>query len=138
MNDPEKNIGKPATRSDENTYDILDEYVDVTNKIKEIQEIMDRYHQDVKAQINNTRSERKKIKIIEDFTKNIKKIKKSDMITHTYKQLKQRQVDIRNILISDSSISISIDTQKKSQIKTHSTDIISILNNIEDRMNYEK
>jgi DNA repair ATPase RecN len=87
---------------DNREYDILDEYVDVTNKIIEIQGILDQYRQRVKQKLKRTKSEQKKKQIIKEFRDQMKQIKKSELITTKYKQLKGRQSEIRTILLSDS------------------------------------
>ena len=90
-------IDNTMTQSDE--YDILDEYVDITIKIREIQGIINRYRNTAKRDLRKARTEREQNKIIETFKENIDRIKQNDAITKTYKKLRKRQSEIRNILL---------------------------------------
>lgn len=84
-------------------YDILDEYVDVTNKIREIQEILNRYKKETHDRIERAKSDSKKERIVLEFQKKMREIRKSSLITTRYKKLKRRQAEIRDILLPDES-----------------------------------
>ena len=102
-------------------YDLLDEYVDVTNKITEIQNILDKHRENVKKKILAIDDDADREKIIRRFENKMNEIHNSELITNTYKSLKQRQSEIRNILLPKNNISNDND---------HNTNILSVIDNI--------
>lgn len=91
------------SNNNDREYDILDEYVDVTNKIREIQEILNRYKKETHDRIERAKSDSKKERIVLEFQKKMREIRKSSLITTRYKKLKRRQAEIRDILLPDES-----------------------------------
>jgi DNA repair ATPase RecN len=124
-------------------YDILDEYVDVTNKIREIQGILNRYREETRMRLERTRSETKRQEIIDNFQIKMRKIRKSDLITSRYKKLKRRQEEIRAILLPNESDSDSDSTDSNDSIGDESSnsdtphngeDILSLLEDIKNQI----
>lgn len=125
------------------SYDILDEYVDITNKINEIQNILNRYREVVRERLEKAVNENEKKDIILKFKIKMKQIRKSELITTRYKKLKNRQSEIRSILLSDDSDS---ETDSSSEISNYSDrhnldsipkngeDILSLLEDIKSKI----
>jgi hypothetical protein len=120
-----------------NDYDILDEYVDVTNKIKEIQGILNRYREDTRIRLDKTDTEEKKEELVLKFQKKMRQIKKSDLITSRYRKLKKRQAEIRAMLLPDDSDSNSDSNSDYSDSDDNvrsREDILSLLENIKSNI----
>jgi len=140
-----------------NGYDILDEYVDITNKIREIQGIINRYRDTTRLRLELTNSESKKQIIIDKFQKKMCEVRQSDLITSTYTKLKRRQTEIRAILLpndfesgdsgsgdsgsgdsesedSESNCETDSDSENISHIKNYREDILSLLEDIKNHI----
>ena len=129
-------------------YDILDEYVDVTNKIREIQGILNSYREETRMKLEKTKTEARRQEIIQKFQIKMREIRKSDLITSRYKKLKRRQAEIRTILLptdsdsEDSDVSDSDNSDdsmgselSNSDIPHNGEDILSLLEDIKNQIN---
>lgn len=132
------------SNNNDREYDILDEYVDVTNKIREIQEILNRYKKETHDRIERANSDSKKERIVLEFQKKMREIRKSSLITTRYKKLKRRQAEIRDMLLPDESDTESdfdsdssafdSNIHSDSDILRNGSDILSLLDEMRARI----
>lgn len=117
-------------------YDILDEYVDITNKINEICGIIEKYRYKMKKKLERANTHKKKEELLKEFHEKMLEIQNSDMITRNYRQLKKRQQEIRIILLPPDKMS---NTKNTSDVSTTDENIdisiTSILGKVKSRIN---
>jgi len=82
---------------------ILDEYVKITRVIENIQNKINQYIESMDEIIENTQDESERDKKIKEFKTTIERIKNDHEITQKYRQLKNRQKELRELLIPPNS-----------------------------------
>lgn len=81
--------------------DILNEYVKITTIIQNIQEKIDRYKKSIEESLQNSTSDKEKEYIFKEFEEKISRIQNDPNITSRYRELKNRQDELRKRLIPD-------------------------------------
>jgi hypothetical protein len=82
------------------TDSLLDEYVKITKKIDIIQNKINRYKKKIELNIEKSKSEKEQNDKLQEFKEIVETIKNDPTIVGKYKLLKQRQKELRDLIIS--------------------------------------
>lgn len=89
------------------TDKILNEYVHITNAIENIKNKINNYKNNIINSIEESSSEDEQKYKVREFQSMMEKIKSDPSITKKYKILKERQEELRKILIPNETIEIN-------------------------------
>jgi hypothetical protein len=81
---------------------ILDEYVNITIKIRDIQNGIYDYKKNIETKLAREKNRKKRIMILKRYKNFIDKIKNSETINN-YKSLKEKQTILKNKLLSNNN-----------------------------------
>lgn len=84
--------------------ELLDKYVDITIKIRDIQKSIFDYKKDIETKLAKASSREKKDKILNKFKKTTENIRNSNK---NYKLLIEKQKDIKNKIVKNSILDIN-------------------------------
>lgn len=115
---------------------LLDEYVDITIKIRNIQDKIFDYKKDVETKLAKEKSQRKRDKIIQKFRNFTDKIKQSN---GNYKSLVNKQKNIKDTILKNSILdmnnSLSYLKNKYERLSNTKVKITNSDSNIKNKIN---
>lgn len=102
---------------------LLDEYVRVTRAIENIQDKIARYKKSIIYHIDNSKTEQERNDHIKEFRGIIDTIKNDASITKKYRMLKDRQTQLREMLLSPDRLTVpNIDTHSSESKRVNHID----------------